>query len=535
VRLRSATVLIIVLLFLAVGLAFIRKAGLHFDASYELASFYSCSFPAFRATLFGYQVPVMVIQYLGAFKSWLYHPILTYLEPTLTALRLPLLLVGAGSIWLCYLILERIAGRRAAVGGSLLLATDASYVIVTTYDFGPVVFLHFFLLAGIALLLRFDRNQRTRDLALAFFLFGLALWHKALFLWMLGGLVVASAIVVHERIRQLLSARRTAIALGAFCLGAVPLIYYNVVSRGATLHSENVMSGNAPLSQKVRILKRTLDGSVFFGWLTEESRPETAAAPSTWNARAAVYATKVVGRTRSNAMLYAVLASCALIPWLWSTPSRKAAMFVFAYLLAVWGLMALLPNTGATVHHAILLWPFPQMLVAIAGAQLSYRFPRYGPTVAAAALALITASNAILLNQYYADLTTEGTTVIWTDAVHRLAGYLETAQPSKSFITVDWGYSATLCLLSDGELPRYDLSYLLLQPSDSQKAWVAGLIANPANIFIDHAEDGTQFLQAREHLRRIAEGAGYRRQVVAHIPDRNQRTRFEIFRYVPAP
>jgi len=39
------------------------------------------------------------------------------------------------------------------------------------------------------------------------------------------------------------------------------------------------------------------------------------------------------------------------------------------------------------------------------------------------------------------------------------------------------GYPATLCLLSDGDLPRYDISFTLIQPSESERSWVAGLIA----------------------------------------------------------
>jgi 4-amino-4-deoxy-L-arabinose transferase-like glycosyltransferase len=523
----------IVLLFLAAGLIFLRKTGLHYDASDELGCFYPCRFPVFRPKVFGQPLPLMVIQYLGAFKAWLYWPILTYLKTTVAVLRLPFLLVGAATVWLCFTILDRISGRRAAVAGALLLATDASYVITTTYDFGPVVFLHFFLLAGIALLLSFERNGRLLPLGLAFFLFGLALWHKALFVWMLGGLGIAGVLVLHDRIRSLLSVRRGVVAAGAFCLGALPLLYYNAVTGGATLHSETVMSGKAPMSQKLRILKRTLDGSVFFGWLTEEARPETSIQPASVAAKAAVRIADTIGRVRADLLVYAVVTSLLLLPWLWFTPSRTAAVFVAIYLVVAWGLMAVLPNTGATLHHVVLLWPFPHMLVAIAGAQLSYSLARYGRRLAFAALILLVGSNVILLNQYHADLATLGTTAIWTDAVNDLAAFVQSVNPTH-LVTVDWGYSATLCLLSDGDRPRYDISFILLQPTDAQKKWVSRLIADPRNLFVDHAADAVAFPEARKHLASIALAAGYRRQTVIMIADRNHRPRFEIFRYVTA-
>ena len=56
-------------LFILLGFPFLRQTGMHYDASSELAAFYRCCSPAFKVTMFGRQVPLMVIQYLGAFKA----------------------------------------------------------------------------------------------------------------------------------------------------------------------------------------------------------------------------------------------------------------------------------------------------------------------------------------------------------------------------------------------------------------------------------------------------------------------------------
>src|SRR5206468_10751816 len=169
--------------------------------------------------------------------------------------------------------------------------------------FGPIVFLHFFLLAGILLLLRFDRTLRATDLGLGFFLFGVALWHKALFIWMLNGLVIATLLVFPKRVRTLISPRRAAVAAISFGVGALPLIYYNAVTAGATLHIGSVMSGKAPFSAKLLILKRTVDGSVLFGWMTEEGPAGTALPPLKLDARISVKIARTAGGTRRNGML----------------------------------------------------------------------------------------------------------------------------------------------------------------------------------------------------------------------------------------
>ena len=320
----------------------------------------------------------MVIQYLGAFKAWLYLPILLFLDVTPFVLRLPLLVCAGGSVWLSFALLDRICSRRAAVAGSLLLATDAVFVIVSTYDFGPIVFLHFFLLAGLLLLLRFERTRSLRYLALAFFLFGVALWHKALFVWMLNAAAVAALVAIPSRIRAVFSPRRLAVAVLSLCLGALPLIYYNAVTRGATLRTGEIISEATSISQKALVLRKTLDGSVLFAWLTEETPPATAAASARFGARASRAVSRLAGRVRFHLLLEAFALSLLALPWLWFTPSRRPALFVVVYLAIAWPQMLLLPNTGATIHHVILLWPFPHFLIAIALSQLSYRAGKRG-------------------------------------------------------------------------------------------------------------------------------------------------------------
>ena len=78
-----------------------------------------------------------------------------------------------------------------------------------------LLLLHLFVLAGVFLALRFDTTKKPVYLALAFFCFGLALWYKALVVWMLAGLAAASAVVFPKRILALLSPARVAIAAGA--------------------------------------------------------------------------------------------------------------------------------------------------------------------------------------------------------------------------------------------------------------------------------------------------------------------------------
>jgi 4-amino-4-deoxy-L-arabinose transferase-like glycosyltransferase len=510
------------------GFAFIGKAGLHYDASYELASVYACCTPAFRPVIFGWHVPVMILPYLGAFKTWLYYPLLQWFDVTPFLLRLPVLLAGAASVWLFFRVLDRTIGRWGAIAGALLLATDGIFVIATTYDFGPLALLHCFLLAGVMLLLDFERRPSNRKLALAFFLFGLALWHKALFVWMLNGLTAGALVAFPRRVLALVTPRRLAVAAVALCAGALPLIWYNIVRPGATLHTNEVMSGAAPMSQKLLMVSKTMSGNAIFGWLTEESQPANTVAVTAFPERLAVKISRMAGgNIRHDGLFYAFVAALCLVTWIWFSKLRSAAIFVVVYLAVAWAQMAALPNTGATLHHVLLLWPFPHFLIAIALTRLSWAF---GPRRVWIVPAVLVASNLLVLNQYYADLATRGTSAIWTDAIYPLLNRLDSLHTRRIIVT-DWGYSTTLCLLSDGTLPLYDISYTLLNPSEKEAAWIRSLIDDPRNLFVQHAAGSEQFPAAVQRFPSLAAQENRAREVLAVIADRNGRPRFEIVRY----
>ena len=79
--------------------------------------------------------------------------------------------------------------------GGVLLATDTVYLLTTCFDWGPVALQHVLSLAGMALLLKLCLTGKRSTLFWGFFWFGLALWDKALFLWLFSGLAVAAVAV----------------------------------------------------------------------------------------------------------------------------------------------------------------------------------------------------------------------------------------------------------------------------------------------------------------------------------------------------
>jgi hypothetical protein len=88
----------------------------------------------FDAQIFHSRVPLMLLTYLGALKSWLYLPILTLFRPSYLTVRLPVLTIGSLTVWLFIWLLELTGGRTVAWVGGLLLATDTMFLLTTCFD-----------------------------------------------------------------------------------------------------------------------------------------------------------------------------------------------------------------------------------------------------------------------------------------------------------------------------------------------------------------------------------------------------------------
>ncbi|MDR3700505.1 MAG: glycosyltransferase family 39 protein [Candidatus Sulfopaludibacter sp.] len=250
----------------------------------------------------------MLMTYLGTVKTWIYAPILRVFGAGVWVLREPALLAGAAGIWLFYLLLRRTNGERAAVLGAWLLAVDSIYMLTTCFDWGPVALQHLLEIGAMAALVRFYQERRQRFLALGFFLFGLAMWDKALAAWMLSGIGIGVLIVMPRQVFGLFTRRRVGVALLAFTMGSLPLLLFNAQNHWVTFRG-NFKRDFSDLPNKSRMLMNTVGGQGLFGYMTGEDRDTPQPHPpgalvqqiSGW-----------AGHPRYNLMIYAFLLAVLL-------------------------------------------------------------------------------------------------------------------------------------------------------------------------------------------------------------------------------
>jgi len=457
-------------LFLAAQ-AFIPLLGMQNDEARFAAPIYLADSALYYRWIGPWRVPIMQASYVGTLKTLLWWPIFKVFGTSVWALREPAVFAGVATVWLFFLLMRRVAGNRAAAVAVVLLAADPVFVLTRVYDFGPHVLTALLLIAAL-----------LAGGEVAAFLVGLALWDKAIALWLLGGLGAAGAMFYWREICAVFTWRRAARMVLWLAIGASPLILYNVHSKLGTLRG-NAVADTLPLSAKVATLVHTFDGSDLFrylnqGWQTNEAR--LIQSPLQW------LSTAITGHFNPHRdwMLAAFVLAILLAPFC-GRESRRSIWFCIVAMIVAWAQMAWTTASGTSAHHTILLWPLPQAIMAISFTAMSRRVPRYGGAVLASLVFVLAVGGVLVLNTYGDEIAEQGGSSGWSDAIDELAAELESRHPVAVYC-MDWGFTNNLAVITQGRLP---LDNFIADDGRS----TASMLGRPGVLFVRHAR-GQEFM-----------------------------------------
>ncbi len=472
----------------------------------------------------------MRLSYLGTLKTWLYAPLLAFFSPSAGAIRLPTLLLAATTVCIFSRTLQILHGSRAASIGGLLLATDSAFILTSTFDWGPVVLQHLLVCSGILAILRFHFTVKLRYLALASFCFGLALWDKALFVWLGAGLVVAAVVVFPHHLWRNATTRNLTVALLAFLTGALPLIVYNVRQHFSTFHSAQRFNFK-DWDQKIFVLRSTWEGAGLFGYLVYQDDAPNPRMPLGRVESGAFWLRARTGVHQRNANTWALVGALALLPFLRNRRTVKLVLFCLIAITVAWLQMALTEGAGGAVHHVVLLWPLPHVILALVLAEVASRWGRVGTALCACAAACLLSANLLVLNQYLYQFARDGAQGSWTNAIYPLVDGLR-SEKAPCFALVDWGILGPTDALTHGRLPLtwVDNSFLERPPARHPV-----LLGGENTVWVEHAEAYEQFPGIDGRVAAFAERNRLEPFCEHTYTDQNGRTIFKTFRLRPRP
>jgi len=137
------------------------------------------------------------------------------------------------------------------------------------------------------------------------------------------------------------------------------------------------------------------------------------------------------------------------------------------------------------------------------------------------------------MNEYFVQMLRYGGAKPWTDAIFTLSRYLKD-DPAHWAFALDWGIADQLRLLHRGRLHIGVGTDQVSKPAIAaeDRPYLDQMVGTPGNLFIAHTPDFEFFPGNSAKLTQYAAVAGYRREVLAVIPDSNGRNVYEVYRFV---
>jgi hypothetical protein len=315
----------------------------------------------------------------------------------------------------------------------------------------------------------------------------------------------------------------------AFLFGALPFILYNVRHPNATLggnaHIETA-SVRAVLAGKLSMVQGALDGSGLFGYLAAPDWMDGSHPPRTPLGRAAQALRDRIGEHQSSGFDYVFLLSILAVPLWWK---KRAARFALVFMMVTWLAMAITRDAGGAIHHAVLLWPFPQFFVAVVLASLPW------PRLAAVLAVMCIATNLVVDAEYLRELDSNGAAGNFTDALFPLSDAIpENGHP---VYVVDWGMANTIAMFHKGRalIRPADAPFRTDTPTEGERNIIQAILLDPDAIFVGHVPAREVMTGVSANLNRAAASYGRKKEMIRAIADSNGRPVFEVFRYAPTP
>ena len=400
--------------------------------------------------------PVFVQGYLGAVKCWLLLPSFAIWGATVAVMRFTLLAWGLLGVLFLMLWVQRARDNAEAVLVGLLTVFDPAFFFPTVCDWGAFVPSFLFRCTGLFFAGLWWNKRQTLWIALAGASFGLGFFNKIDFAVFLLALGTATVLSQPRRMAQSFrrESRQWLVGGGAFLLTGSLM----VVSCFRWLHAILAVPASAPAGQsvtKLHIAAALLDGSYFSRLMKAGGLfDKMFESPSSFLAPFAVV----------------LLLSFVVLPIQAvrnaQSERRHWTIFVLAGLGISLAGVFLLPD-AVRIHHLLLIYPFPQLVIAAAATQ-AWRLARApspwrhaGRGVAVCAVLMVIAWNLAAVRKTQVFVTATGGRGTWSEALATFAQEIRT-RDDLVVASLDWGFHEQLSFLTDG--PKlYELTWNIQQ------------------------------------------------------------------------
>ncbi|HSE39445.1 MAG TPA: glycosyltransferase family 39 protein [Acidobacteriota bacterium] len=463
-------------LYLICSLLFLEKPGLYYDETFFVnvaLGNKDGSFIELEAPIGKYRIPLMLMPYIGALKSYFYFPIFKFFGTSPATVRLPPIFLGLLTFFLTYLVVRNTLGSKIGVASIILFATDPSFIFMNKLDLGPIAFMMLFKMLSLLLLFRWLKEGSAWMLFLACLIMGLGIFDKVVFLWYVAAVAISLLLVFWPTVKTVLNAKRLVISTFCIFLFLIPPLIANVRSSWNLFKQRNVLNTSLIETFRFRriLFDNTLDGRALYQWVNLEDLASKSPPPNANNKNLL----KVDSVLRSlpvvhTLMSYATIFSIVLLPLFtlfgWIDDRRFVIFYLCVFVLTATFIYITDMATGP--HHVLMLYPFQYVLIAtlLFGTQNKFSSRML---IRVFVLILLVLANLIIDARYVSSFGLMGGSGTWSDAIYDLAKYGQ-KQNNKTFLLMDWGLSNQLLVLQGSGINKQNAAIDFINiPSEDEK------------------------------------------------------------------
>jgi 4-amino-4-deoxy-L-arabinose transferase-like glycosyltransferase len=503
----------------------INLPGLHYDEAFEampaLQLLLDQPVMTFRNSglVLGKQTfPLMTQDYIGAINTYAAIPFVAILGSTPTALRAMSIIVGGITLWLTYALVYRSTHTHwVGLIAALLLAVDPTFIFWNRQGvFVTAVTATIGLGAAYCWLRRFQSGTMRWSVAGAF-LFGLGLYAKFLFLWLMIALIGAAILLNLDWLIQRrgdlikrLSIREVFSVVLAFLLGCWPLIIYNIQTKGTfqsitknaatSYYGVNNLALGANLVERLNQFVTLLNGGHF--WYLGDVFHDFWSPILFFVVVFLVIAMTIRIKFGSTA---GQPPSSAQQPLTTSQNLSPAKAVLFPLLVIGLVILASIGTVSALwMTHFAILMPWPAVALATGAwfilTHLDSLAPKLGPPIKFliwAGLGLLVITHLFTTLRYHITLTESGGLSSHSDAVYALSDWL--AEHSNGLVVaMDWGLAAPITYLTQGRVTPTEVFGYDWESDAQLTERLNGFIAQPATLYLWRAPDEIIFDRSDE-------------------------------------
>lgn len=475
------------IVFVLIGIQKIRYPGIHYDEvlfGNAALGMIDSSFVSFAF----HGVPIHLMAYIGALKAYIYYPIFAFFGVSYETIRIPSILLTAGSLIILCKATQRLLSTRVALITLALLSVDPSLIAHTRTDIGPTA-LEFFLkivaFYSYVYFLTTKRAQYVYALLIALFL---GVFNKLNFIWTVNAFVIG-ALLLHRNewitsLKQVKFWRIIFILLG-FLLTYVYFVsvslHYNVfdIQYSSLTFTQHV-------TQQIKLLSSLLDGSIFYLWMSH-----------------------IPLKTAFPTAIYTALLICAAAIVRCKMRGERSVIVFILILNLVTAMQIVLTRSATAPWHTMSLYPFITILSAISidtlAHNLTKKFKIRRDILVILFVIPILISSALTYSHYLDMYQKPISHPAWSNRIDEVIEY--TKLHKNTYVSIDWGIHNQLRVMNQ-HATLYDHWGLLNNPLNiEQEKYYVNEFLEPGKkvIFITHGSKFISFPSATIQLQRLAE------------------------------